>query len=149
MLMTINRCIDYTKASKGLKLVPKPETIDLKDAIQLPISCMRNMQQKIGINVNPIPDELCQYLITDKQWLQENLLCLLSNAVKYSAEGDVTISICMDEYYSFPSLATCGGTNTVDECSGNEESMHSTLSGKFVDRKSLTVVPSANAFYSY
>ena len=136
--MTINRCIDYTKASKGLKLVPKPETIDLKDAIQLPISCMRNMQQKIGINVNPIPDELCQYLITDKQWLQENLLCLLSNAVKYSAEGDVTISICMDEYYSFPSLATCGGTNTVDECSGNEESMHSTLSGKFVDRKSLT-----------
>eukprot|EP00981_Chlorochromonas_danica_P007306 scaffold1662_cov232-Ochromonas_danica.AAC.1 len=29
MLMTINRCIDYTKASKGLKLVPKYETIDL------------------------------------------------------------------------------------------------------------------------
>jgi hypothetical protein len=28
MLMTINRCIDYTKATNGLKLVPKYETID-------------------------------------------------------------------------------------------------------------------------
>eukprot|EP01040_Poterioochromonas_malhamensis_P007170 gene7170-biopygen1310 len=36
-------------------------------------------------------EEICSHIITDKQWLQENLLCLLSNAVKYSAEGHVTI----------------------------------------------------------
>jgi hypothetical protein len=32
MLMTINRCIDYTKASKGMKLVPKYETVDVREA---------------------------------------------------------------------------------------------------------------------
>jgi hypothetical protein len=30
--------------------------------------------------------------MTDKQWLQENILCLLSNAVKYSAKGTVVVS---------------------------------------------------------
>eukprot|EP00981_Chlorochromonas_danica_P015145 scaffold10757_cov199-Ochromonas_danica.AAC.1 len=36
MMMTINRCIDYTKASKGLKLVPKYETVELMETLSLP-----------------------------------------------------------------------------------------------------------------
>jgi hypothetical protein len=35
MLMAINRCIDYTKADKGVKLVPKLETIDLLETLSL------------------------------------------------------------------------------------------------------------------
>ncbi len=92
MLMTINRCIDYTKASKGMKLVPKYETVDLREALQFPIECMSNIQERIGIKLETMSDEICNYIITDKQWLQENLLCLLSNAVKYSTEGNVTIT---------------------------------------------------------
>lgn len=41
MLMSINRCIDYTKASNGVKLVPRLETINLMDIINLPISIMK------------------------------------------------------------------------------------------------------------
>ena len=37
MLMTINRCIDYTKASKVLKLVPRYETIDMRETLELPL----------------------------------------------------------------------------------------------------------------
>jgi hypothetical protein len=92
MLMTINRCIDYTKASKGLKLTPKNETIHLVDVLQLPLDCMHNIQDKVSIELVPLPDEVCTHIITDKQWLQENLLCLLSNAVKYTTKGDVTVS---------------------------------------------------------
>eukprot|EP01037_Dinobryon_pediforme_P028810 gene28810-32216_t len=91
MLMTINRCIDYTKASKGMKLVPKYETVDVREALQFPIECMSNIQERIGIKVEALSEEICSHIITDKQWLQENLLCLLSNAVKYSTEGSVTI----------------------------------------------------------
>lgn len=92
MLMTINRCIDYTKASKGMKLVPKYETVDLVEALQFPIECMCNIQERIGIKLEALSSDVCTHIITDKQWLQENLLCLLSNAVKYSAEGDVAIT---------------------------------------------------------
>ena len=100
MLMTINRCIDYTKASKGLKLVPQHNTLNLLEALEMPLNCMRSMQQKIEIVLRNIPNEICPYVITDKQWLQENILCLLSNAVKYSADGVVSINIELAEYYS-------------------------------------------------
>ena len=93
MLMTINRCIDYTKASKGFKLVPKYETLDLMETLSLPLNCMQNIQQKVSIVLEDIPGDICSHIITDKQWLQENVLCLLSNAVKYSSGGEVSISI--------------------------------------------------------
>lgn len=93
MLMTINRCIDYTKASKGLKLVPKHETIDLMETLSLPLNCMKDIQQRVAISLEPIPPNICSHIITDKQWLQENVLCLLSNAVKYSSGGTVTIAL--------------------------------------------------------
>lgn len=100
MIMTINRCIDYTKASKGMKLVPKLETIHLLDTLSMPLKCMKNVQSKISIQLNSIPPNICPYLITDRQWLQENILCLLSNAAKYSDGGTVTISIYLDSYDS-------------------------------------------------
>ena len=93
MLMTINRCLDYTKASNGLKLNPKYETIELRETLQLPLNCMRNVQSKINIVLKPYSDEICTHIITDKQWLQENILCLLSNAVKYSAGGEARITV--------------------------------------------------------
>jgi CheY-like chemotaxis protein len=93
MLMTINRCIDYTKASKGMKLVPKYETMDLQEALKLPIDCMTNMQARIEIKLMPILEQICSHVMTDKQWFQENVLCLLSNAVKYSSAGRVDIKI--------------------------------------------------------
>ena len=93
MLMTINRCIDYTKASKGMKLVPKYETVDLHETLHLPLNCMRNIQQKVSIVLHPLDQAICSHIITDKQWLQENVLCLLSNAVKYSSSGEVSITV--------------------------------------------------------
>ena len=93
MLMTINRCIDYTKASKGMKLVPRCETVDLREALNLPLTCMRNIQHRVEIVLKPVPRNICSHIITDKQWLQENILCLLSNSVKYSTDGYVSITL--------------------------------------------------------
>jgi signal transduction histidine kinase len=102
MLMTINRCIDYTKASKGIKLVPKNETILLQEVLDLPLDCMTNIQEKIEIDLLPIGRDICSHIITDKQWLQENLLCLLSNAVKYSSRGIVTLKVELMQVYQDP-----------------------------------------------
>ena len=43
--------------------------------------------------MNSLPLSMCQFVITDKHWFAENLLCLLSNAVKYSDSGVVTITV--------------------------------------------------------
>ena len=63
----IYRCIDYTKVSKGLKLVPKNETINLTEALELPISCMTSIQTRIQITLNTIKSNICEYIISDKQ----------------------------------------------------------------------------------
>lgn len=93
MIMTINRCIEYTKASQGLKLVPVMETLDLREALELPLRIMREIQSRIRITMVDIPNDICSCVVSDKQWLQENVLCLLSNAVKYSHSGTVEVRI--------------------------------------------------------
>lgn len=94
MLMTINRCIDYTKASKGIKLIPKYENVNLREVLQFSIDCVNNMQDRITITLPSLSTNIFDgTILTDKQWLQENLMCLLSNSVKYSREGNVVISV--------------------------------------------------------
>ena len=93
MMMTINRCIDYTKASQGVKLVPSPDTMCVEDALRLPLHCMSVLQGKMQIQLTPLSSDICSHIITDKQWFQENVLCLLSNAVKYSYQGVVQVTV--------------------------------------------------------
>ena len=98
MLMTINRCMDYCKATSGFKLVPKYESFSLQETLQLPLECMRNLKSRVSIELMPVEygdsdHAICPHIVSDKLWLQENLLCLLSNAVKYSSEGTVTIAV--------------------------------------------------------
>lgn len=97
MTMTINRCLDYTKASNGLKLTPKLETIDLIEALALPINCMRDMQSRITVQVADLPKDVCRHVITDKQWFQENILCLASNAIKFTTSSPITIRMFLDK----------------------------------------------------
>jgi signal transduction histidine kinase len=93
MLETINRFLDFSKAQKGLQLVPKKETFDLCDTLSLPIECIQTIQSRIVIEDISIADNICSHIIADKQWLQENILCLLSNGVKYSHQGSIKVSV--------------------------------------------------------
>ena len=91
MSMTINRSIDFTKSSHGIKLVPSPEIIDLAECLNWPLKCVRGMQARVPIELDPLPPNLSPLIITDKQWLQENVLCLVSNAAKFTIHGSVRI----------------------------------------------------------
>jgi signal transduction histidine kinase/DNA-binding NarL/FixJ family response regulator len=92
MLMTINRAIDYTKVTSGISLVPALETVDLHGAMTWVMQCSKRSKGACYIDVRPLPEDMCNFVITDKQWLLENLLCLVSNAVKFTPEGAVTIA---------------------------------------------------------
>ncbi|RYH05453.1 response regulator [archaeon] len=128
MMMTINRCIDYTKASRGLKLVPKYETVDLLDTLFLPFKCMGDVSQKVRISLEPLSSAICSHVITDKQWLQENVLCLLSNAVKYSAGGTVNGRMILTTAEAVGPSARCHIISTLDR-SVSDDSMHSITTG--------------------
>lgn len=95
MMMTINRCIDYSKSAHGVKLVPILETMSLQATIDFSLKCLDNLKHMIGIevtydlsgihDVDERNESMAKLFVeTDKTWLQENLLCLLGNALQHS-----------------------------------------------------------------
>ena len=53
----------------------------------------RHLKSSSEVVVYPFPLTMCPDVITDKHWFKENILCLLSNAIKYSNGGNVTVKI--------------------------------------------------------
>ena len=124
MVMSVNRCIDFARASRGLVLNPTLRCVSLEDAIGEPLGMLRFLiapervrltiidtpppitihavdQAKDNRDIEAAPhallnhiadnnaDCICPHIETDKQWLVENLLCLLSNAAKYAPRKSV------------------------------------------------------------
>ena len=96
MEMAINRSQDFMKASNNIALVPVMETFDLKIALAMSVTCINHLQSARFINLHSINAiDICSHLISDKHWLIENSLCLLSNAMKYSDDGVVDIRVAL------------------------------------------------------
>lgn len=93
MAMAINRSQDFMKASNNIALTPALETFGLKDALEMSVTCIVHHQTLRTIIVHPLGAQIYPRIISDKHWFVENLLCLLSNAVKYSEGGFVDVKV--------------------------------------------------------
>jgi hypothetical protein len=93
LLMTINRFTDYTKISHDITLCPLMESVHLLDSLIAPISCVQDLQSKIAVELQPIDSNISEFIITDRQWLQDNVLCLVTNAVKFSVQGKAILRV--------------------------------------------------------
>ncbi len=93
LLISINRLMDYTKISEGIKLIPKTDICNMKDILKTVLLCLSSSNDNDLISVLPLPLQLTQSFQTDKQWFQENLLCLLSNAIKFISKENGKIIV--------------------------------------------------------
>jgi signal transduction histidine kinase len=90
--VAINRCVDYSKSNSGILLVAKNQTVDLEESTMWAIDCIRGLQNSVAITFQGCDDTICSHIITDKHWLQENIFCYLSNAVKHTPDiGSINI----------------------------------------------------------
>ena len=96
----ISRTIDFSKTSGGLSLTPSNISFKLEASLNNPIKWMKAMlvDGRKTVCLDPLPPGV-NTLITDKHWVEENLLCLLSNAVKYSSEGCVRVAVTVKEKF--------------------------------------------------
>jgi CheY-like chemotaxis protein/signal transduction histidine kinase len=92
MTVAINRTVDFAKSASDIALMAKMEPASITDSIQWAVTCLNSSQPNVSIEMLPLPAGICDYIVTDRHWLMENVLCYLSNAVKYSAGGHVTVS---------------------------------------------------------
>ena len=95
--LPINTCL-YADALTG--------TIEVNKTMTTAIRCVRHLlSTELQLIIHPMPSNLCDFIITDGHWLLENLLCLLSNAIKYSSSGEISLTIELVEKGSEPSDA--------------------------------------------
>jgi CheY-like chemotaxis protein/signal transduction histidine kinase len=114
MTMQINRALDVSKMGCDIELRPKLETVFLKDIVSWAFSIMTSIQCGVALEIQSGCEEvLNKHMITDKVWLQENLLCYLSNSVKYSPE-DTTVTLVVSVTKAFPFGSRKDDSNVYD-----------------------------------
>ena len=93
-LTAINRGQDYCKSSNNIALVPANGTFELTKVLSQASRCLRSIMP-VGrkLIIHPLPTDMCTTIISDSHWLLENVLCLVSNAIKYSDCGDVDLHV--------------------------------------------------------
>lgn len=88
MLMTINRSTHYTKTLHHVALIPSMESFDVDILIYKVINIVASFQFDAKIqyrnDLSVSSNRNKSFVNSDKQWMLDNLLCLISNAVKYS-----------------------------------------------------------------
>jgi CheY-like chemotaxis protein/signal transduction histidine kinase len=106
MFASVNRGVDYCKIDSGTPLLHSREIVDyhlcVTNAVAL-VSRSIAHGTKINHQIRHY-DSRNKFLNTDKSWLFESLVCLISNAVKYSAGGDVLVRVECHENPSFVSF---------------------------------------------
>ena len=93
MKMAVNRSINFTKASANISLQASLETFEIASCISHSIDIIRMLNNDIDITFAPLPVAMCPFVISDQHWLGENILCLLSNAIKYSDGGPIHVAV--------------------------------------------------------
>ena len=99
MTSAISRTIEFSKTSSGVSLTPSNSSFNLLSALNNPVKWIKSMLTPDGnksITLGALPEGVST-LITDKHWVEENLLCLLSNAVKYSNEGVIHVAVTLED----------------------------------------------------
>ena len=99
MVAAINRGQDYMKASNDVTLVPSNGTFEFADTLSMASRCIHSIipaGRHLIIHELPAPLRRNPMLISDSHWVMENVLCLTSNAIKYSDSGDVDLFVTIE-----------------------------------------------------
>lgn len=95
MTLTRRKAIDYAKYSTGKELRPRLGSTDVRDLVET--KCRRimsgfNSATTVPIRFNVDPG-IAKYVVTDGDFLWECLVNYLSNAVKFTNEGEINCNV--------------------------------------------------------
>jgi CheY-like chemotaxis protein len=93
MSTIIYRCLDASTASGGSSLIPHCEYFDVQESINRVCLCITDMEKRVPLVVSPWPAGVLPSLKTDKRWLEGNLHCLITNAMKFSGNEKLPVEL--------------------------------------------------------
>jgi len=96
LLVILNDILDFSRMEAG-KIVFESMPICLRDIIQLNIRMMESKQKNLEL-IYRIDEKVPKIILGDSVRLNQILLNLISNAIKFTEKGSICISVtCMDE----------------------------------------------------
>jgi PAS domain S-box-containing protein len=97
LLTIVNDILDFSKIEAG-KLDLEEVPFDLRELVQASVRSMALRAQQKGLTLTAIvPPDIPRALKGDPGRLRQVLLNLLGNAVKFTREGGVTVTVAMDQ----------------------------------------------------
>lgn len=98
MSMAIGRHSDFHKTAKGLTLTPDLSLVYIDPIIDRVVKLCRESYEDIEITVSPSKLEcFSTKIFTDASWLFDNMLCVITNAAKFTKDGTVAIHVSLVE----------------------------------------------------
>ena len=101
MTMQINRSLDVCKVDSNFKLRPNYESVNVSELCKWAMRTVTCYQSRVHVKIKYLDVSVNPQIVTDKVWFQENVLCLLSNAVKFSPESTtvwIRMSVASSDY---------------------------------------------------
>lgn len=92
-LMAVNRAADCSKAKYDMELGPIFETFHLQLAVDTVVSHIRSLFTDESISVESLPEEVSDFIVTDRNWLIEGLMELSLNAIKHSSDHKAILHV--------------------------------------------------------
>ncbi|GAB6089124.1 response regulator [Spirochaeta dissipatitropha] len=91
LLGLINEVLDMSRIEAG-KIVYEPSSVNLREVIRQVVQFLQPVASEKGLSLfSDVSDDFPQHLVSDEQKIRQILINLVNNAVKYTAEGTITI----------------------------------------------------------
>ncbi|RYE57884.1 MAG: response regulator, partial [Sphingobacteriales bacterium] len=107
LLKLVNNLLDYSRVEAGrMKATYSP--VNLSALTEDLASCFRSIIEKAGMKLTVVREALRGDYYVDQQMWEKIVLNLLSNAFKYTLEGEITISLVENNGFATLSVADTG-----------------------------------------
>ena len=124
MTMSVIRCLEYATVISDVVLKPDLETFDIATVSLIPIKYVKNHMQvddQDCIILHSLNDDISSTLISDKNWFIENLLCLLSNATKFSHDSNAPVDVKFELISDFETTQMDSKDDTTSKCTSDND----------------------------
>jgi signal transduction histidine kinase len=93
LLQLIDEILDFSKIKAG-KLQQKPSVFNIRELIEQAINLLQPIADSKNLNLKTVfPDSMPEKIISDSNRIRQVLLNLLGNALKFTNEGGVTVTL--------------------------------------------------------
>ncbi|MBI5017517.1 MAG: PAS domain S-box protein [Deltaproteobacteria bacterium] len=101
LLSLINDILDLSKIEAG-ELTVAEDVFDLRAALERAVASVRPLADKKSLTLSVEPSEALREVVSDPRRVEQVLLNLLTNAVKFTEQGGVTVAVAEIPDYAVP-----------------------------------------------